>query len=316
MSRIESTGSYLPKSIINNQYFIDGSVMFESIGEYFTGFQERRHASKEESGVFMAARAAEKALAKSQYQAKDIDLIIGIILPSSHIYGDDLNLIQNEIGAWSASVLPINSGCSSFLSSLNIADSLIKSGKKKKILLVVSANWVNNMLDTKEPNFAFAGDGAAAVILDDEYDSFIDMNEINNTTPGIFNSMVLKNPLFTGKKEFFDITAPDGVSVMKDLILFPISVAKELLNRNPEICVDKLLLHQSGIKMMHIWANKLKLSISKIRHTLDLYANMTTANIPISLDFWIGRKDIKRGDTILFFSPSAGGHYIAILWRY
>jgi 3-oxoacyl-[acyl-carrier-protein] synthase III len=68
--------------------------------------------------------------------------------------------------------------------------------------------------------------------------------------------------------------------------------------------------------MMHLWASKLNISTDKIRHTLELYANMISANIPVSLNHWVRKGDITRGDVILFFAPSAGGYYIAMLWRY
>ncbi len=316
MSRIEATGSYLPKTVVPNDYFAKGTSLFESINEFFTGFKERRHASPEESGLEMAVYAAQDALEKSQYTAGDIDLIIGIIQPSEHVYGDDLNLIQHRIGAWSASVLPINTGCSSFLSAINLADSLIKTGKNKKILIVSSANWVNTGLDKTSEGYAFAGDGAGAIIVDAEGDSFIDINQANNTTPEVFESMVISNPIITGKKEFFRISPPESISATKDLIMFPVSIAKSLLDRNSDIKIDKFLTHQSGLKMMHMWAEKLQIPSEKIRHTLDTCANMIAANIPVSLNHWVSKGDIVRGDTILFFAPSAGGHHIAILWKY
>lgn len=316
MSRIEATGSYLPKTIVSNDHFEESDTLFGSINEFFTGFDERRHATKEETGIEMASLAAQDALHNSQYCAEDIDLIVGIIQPSEYLYGDDLNLIQHNIGAWNASVLPINTGCSSFLAALNLADSLISSGRNKRVLVVVAANWVNNMLDQAEKGFAFAGDGAGAIILDGDASSMIDIEQINRTTPPVFESMVMKSPVFTGKKEYFKVSEPEGISTVKDLILFPISVAKNLLERNESVEVDRFISHQAGVKMMQTWANKLKIPTDRICHTVDKYANMISANIPVSLNYWVREGRIVRGDTILFFAPSAGGNYIAILWKY
>lgn len=317
MSRIESIGTYVPGKIVTNDFFTHDSSMYESIAEFFTGFNERRHAALDEDGLAMACKAAEIALSRSKYSAEDIDLITGIIQPTQYLYGDDLNLIQSSIGAKKASVLPINTTCSSFISGLNLADSYIECGKKKCVLLITAVNWVNTGLDTSKPNYAFAGDGAAAVIIEEnDQKSLIDVEELNNSTPGVFHSMLLKNPLMTGKKELFTITEPKGVSTQKDLILFPINVAKKLLNRNRDIEIDKVFIHQSGLKMMELWLDKLEIPFSKVRHTLDLYANMNSVNIPASMDHWIQQGDLKRGDTCLFFAPAAGGHYISMLWQY
>lgn len=316
MSRIEATGRYMPEKIVTNDDFSDGPLLFETVQDFFNGFEERRHAKPDETGIAMAVNAARDALANSQYQPEDIDLIVGAILPNENLYGEDLNLVQHELGAMNASVLPINTTCSSFLSALNIADSHIAAGKKSCVLVVIATNWVNSALNIEKPNYGFAGDGSAAVILDEAADSLIDVYEKNNSTPAVFESMVMKSPVFSGNKEYFTITEPEGVSTAKDLVMAPIEVGRKLLGRNPDVQVDKIFMHQAGVKMMHLWADKLGVEKEKVRHTLQLFANMTASNIPVSLDFWIKKGDIKRGDMILFFSPAAGGHYISMLWRY
>ncbi len=316
MARIETTGRFMPSKVIENEYFDNDKQMFESLSEFLCGYKERRHADVDETNLSMAIAAAKDALSLSKYDAKDIDLITGWMLPSNHVLGDDLNLIQSGIGAASASVLPINTTCSSFLTALNLANSFIETGQKKVVLIVIAVNWTNYILDKSERNFSFAGDGAAAVIVDGEGHSLIGINEKNNSTPDVFESMKMINPIVSRKQEFFTVTEPENISTAKDLIMFPVSVANELLEKHSNIEVDKVFVHQAGIKMIHLWLDKLNIKRDKVRHTLELYANMTAANIPVSLDYWIKNGDLKRGENVLFFSPAAGGHYIAILWKY
>lgn len=316
MARIECTGSYLPEKVVTNSLFDNDEAIFESIAEFLDGYEQRRHAEKGETGLSMALKAAQNALEASTYNAEDIDLIIGAIVPNQYLYGEDLNLLQHELGAKNASVMPINTTCSNFLSALNVADALITAGKKSKVLVVIAVNWVNHILDTSQKNFGFAGDGAAAVIVDDSGDSYIDSCECNNSSPGVFKSMAMQSPVFSGQKEYFQITEPDGISTAKDLILGPIKVAQQLMERNKEVRIDKVFMHQSGMKMMAMWMEKLDLPVSMVRHTLPLFANMTMANIPVSLDYWVKKGELARGDTLLFFSPAAGGHYMAMLWKY
>ncbi len=316
MARIEATGRYMPRKVVGNEYFNDNTEMFESLSEFISGYEERRHAAPNDSALSMAVAAAKDALSSSKYGAQDIDLITGWMFPSAHLYGDDLNLVQHEIGARDASVLPINTTCSSFLSALNLADSLIATGKKKVILIIIAVNWTNYGLDNSKRNFAFAGDGAGAVIVDGERNSLIDINERNNSTPAVFESMKMVNPVVSKRQEFFTITEPENISTAKDLIIFPLTVAQELLMENPDVHVDKVFIHQAGLKMMHLWLDKLNIARDKVRHTFPLYANMTAANIPVSLDYWAKKGDLKREENILFFAPAAGGHYIAILWKY
>ena len=51
MARIEATGRYMPEKIVTNDAFSDGTLLFESVQDFFNGFQERRHASPNESGI-------------------------------------------------------------------------------------------------------------------------------------------------------------------------------------------------------------------------------------------------------------------------
>lgn len=315
MSRIESTGRYMPDNIVNNNFFT-GESLFGPIDEFLTGYNERRHSLEADTGLVMASKAAKNALSKSSHSAEDIDLIIGCIVPNHNLYGEDLNLIQYEIGAKNASIMPINTTCSTFISALNVADSHISSGKKQCVLIIASVEWTKYGFDTEEPGYLFAGDGAAAVIVDNKSDSLIDVYEFNNSKPAVFQSMTMKNPVITGKKEYFKIIEPEGISTAKDLVMAPIGVAKTLLDRNPDIQVDKILMHQSGLKMMHMWVEKLGISFDKVCHTLDLFANMSLSSIPVSLDYWEENKVICRGDTLLLFAPATGGHYISMLWKY
>lgn len=93
-------------------------------------------------------------------------------------------------------------------------------------------------------------------------------------------------------------------------------MAKTLVDRNKDIEIDCAIMHQSGYKMMQTWADKLGIEEDKIKHTIGLYANMTVANIPVTLDYWSKKGEIKRDEVLLFMAPSAGGYAAAMLWRY
>lgn len=318
MARIEATGSYLPKKRILNDIFKipENQGLSSGIHDFFSGVVERRHSNASESGVSMGVKAAINALKSSNYSKEDIDMLVGIVIPNENLYGEDLNLIGCELGLKNASVLPINTTCSSFLSALNIANAYIEQGLKNCVMVLTSVNWVRHILREQDQIYSFAGDGAAAVILDSKGVGLIDVEEINNSDPKIFRTMCMKNPVFTGHKEYFEIQEVKGINQKKDLISSPIEVARNLLNRNPDVVVDKVFMHQAGIKMMHYWLSRLDISKEKLRHTLTKYANMTASNIPVSLDYWQKQGDLKRNDMFLMFSPATGGHYIAMLWQF
>jgi len=315
MARISSIGTYHPAKIVDNDFFAAADPSQQRIEKYFTGMKERRHADPvKETGIIMGVKAAQDALNKGDIDPASIDLIIGCVIPNQYLAPDDLNLIANGAGCKNAIVYSVFSACSSFLSCVNVADAMIASGKAKRVMIVNSSQWANTIADHSSEAYAIAGDGAAATILDDEGDDFLDLEEMCCNDEDIFHSMLLKNPVFTGEKETFQITQVDSTDNEK-LVSKPIVVAKTLLDRQ-EVMPDHFVSHQAGIGMLNHWVNTLGLDEGKLLHTFPLYGNMITANIPTTLSHYIDSGEIKRGDTILLFSPAAGAHYISILWRY
>ncbi|PCJ35156.1 MAG: hypothetical protein COA99_14040 [Moraxellaceae bacterium] len=315
MARISSIGTYHPAKIVDNDFFAAADSSQQGIEKYFTGMKERRHADPiDESGIFMGVRAALDALNKADIDPASIDLIIGCVVPNQHLCPEDLNLVANGAGCKNAVVYPLHSACSSFLSCLNVADAMIASGRINRVMIVNSNHWVGPMADHDSDTFPIAGDGAAATIVENGGDSFLDIEEISCNDEDIFHSMQLKNPLFTGKKEIFKITQIESVDNER-LVSKPINVARTLLDRQT-LAPDYFIAHQAGVGMLKHWMDILELDESKLRHTFPLYGNMMSTNIPVTMNHYIESGEIKRGDTLLLFSPAAGAHYISILWRY
>jgi 3-oxoacyl-[acyl-carrier-protein] synthase-3 len=287
-------------------------VKFSEIGKFMTGMHERRHARPEETGVYMAFKAAEVAIERSGYGAKDIDLIMGNITPNQYLEPEDINIVAGKLGCSNAVVIPIRTACSSFLTSLNLADTLLSTETKKLALIINSTNAVNHIVD-KNKDYSMFGDGAGAVLLDNKEQGKIAVEEASDFS--VFHTMHIKSPVFTHKSEFLTIEADPDIDMVEDQIMKPIDVAKRLLDK-ARIEPDWFIAHQAGIGMLECWRRRLKLKKSTLRHTFDMFANLMSANIPVTLDFYIQKKEIKRGDRILFFAPAAGSHYISILWKY
>lgn len=314
MSRIVSTGSYCPETIVANNFFnkpLDPKEL-GTIEKYMTGMKERRHASANETGIYMATMAGKNSLQKSDYLAKDVDLIIGNITPNEYLMPEDLNLVSKNLGCTNASVIPINTACSSFLTALNIADSIIASKKKRLVLIVNSTNWVNTII-SHDKDYSMFGDGAGAVLLDDSGNSLLDIEESSDTS--VFHTMRMKSPVFSGIHENFEIREDPKIDMLEEQIRKPIDVAKAIVIGTKHN-IDRFIAHQAGIGMLEYWAGQAGVDKSILRHTFDKFANMMSANIPVSLDYWINKGDIARGNVILFFSPATGAHYISMLWKF
>ncbi len=314
MARIVSTGSYLPEKIVTNDFFgkPNDPRQLASIEKYMTGMKERRHASERETGIYMGTKAAELAIERSSYNVNDIDLVIGTVTPNEYLAPEDLNLISYNLSCKNATVLPINTACSSFLSALNHARILLSSNVYKVILIVNSINQINYIVN-KNRDYSMFGDGAGAVLLDNKENSFMFMEE--DSDKKVFHTMRMRSPVFTKQDEYFEVVEDKTINMEVEQIKKPIDTARRLLSKT-DIKPKHVFTHQAGVGMMEYWLQLMELDKNCLRHTFDKYTNMWSANIPVSLDYWINQDVIQRGDNILFFSPAAGAHYISIMWRY
>ncbi len=127
---------------------------------------ERRPAREGASGSELGARAAALALARAGRTAAEVDaIVLGSSTPES-LCPSGAILVQGRLGAGAAFAFDVQAACSSFAFALAAARGLLISGQAK-CAVVVAAEYFSAMTDWAEPSTSyFAGDGAAAVVLE------------------------------------------------------------------------------------------------------------------------------------------------------
>ncbi|MBP5759673.1 MAG: 3-oxoacyl-ACP synthase, partial [Bacteroidales bacterium] len=161
--KIIGTGSALPTlSVTNNQLatFLDTSD--EWITER-TGIKARRLLSTE-SLYDIAETAAKKAIEASGLSPEQIDFLICSNVANRHVTPGISCIMQNRIGIKCAG-LDINVACAGFVNAMMLADSMIKAGNARYIMILCAeepskyCNW-----HERDCSILFA-DGAGAVIV-------------------------------------------------------------------------------------------------------------------------------------------------------
>ena len=164
IGRICGTGSYIPSHRMDN---VELSSLVDTSDEWIrerTGIQSR-HLAKQETVSFMAAKAAEEALADSGLKAEEIDLILVATSSSETVFPNTSCEVQKAIGAVHAWGYDLNAACSGFILALNTAQSYIRSGLVKTAL-VIGAEKMSRIVDWKDRGTCILfGDGAGAVVL-------------------------------------------------------------------------------------------------------------------------------------------------------
>src|SRR5438046_7057457 len=118
-----------------------------------------------ESTSDMAARAAHRALERTNLAPDKVDLIIVATITPDMLFPSTACLVQQKIGARRAAAFDIEAACSGFIYGLEIGQQFITS-HTYNVVLVIGAEKLSTIIDWTDRNTCVLfGDGAGAAIL-------------------------------------------------------------------------------------------------------------------------------------------------------
>ncbi|WP_372473967.1 beta-ketoacyl-ACP synthase III [Capnocytophaga sp. ARDL2] len=322
---ITGVGKYLPDYVLNNKEL---EALVDTNDEWITtrtGIKERRILKEPNAGTsYMAIRAAQDVLAKTNTDPKDIDLIImstatpDMPVASTGVY------VASQIGATNAFAFDLQAACSSFLFGMSSAASYIESGRYKKVLLI-GADKMSSIISYKDrATCIIFGDGAGAVLF-----------EPNNEGLG-YQDAILKSDGIG--REFLKIEAggsilpaneetvangqhfvfQDGKTVFKYAVSGMADVSEQLLKKNnlTNEDVNWLVPHQANKRIIDATAQRINLAEEKVMINIEKYGNTTSATLPLLLNDY--EKQLKKGDNLVFAAFGGGFTWGAIYlkWAY
>ena len=306
-ARIAGVGAYLPRRVVGNDAFSADRFRVPS------ALSERRHASEDETSVLMATEAGSSAIEHAQCAREEIDLVIGFSGMPDFEYPKDTNLLKQSLGLDDAACWSLDTACSSFISALKCAHALIAAGHHRKVLVVMTMSWTGRGIDRARTDYATLGDGAAACIVESAAsDSLLGVRE--ETDPGGFDFVTLRSPFANGAAQFFEFSKDEKYrSYFVDRALAP---ARSLL-ADVGTEVTWFLGHQASQRLLLKWCDALSIPAERCLSTFSQVGNMSAVNIPLTLSHFVRvQPKIRPGDTLMFFSPGAGMHLAAMLWRF
>lgn len=317
--RIVSTGTYLPTNVEivpNYQKHYESNELLS----LFSGAQKHRVCQEHETPTYMGIQAARDALKNACINPKTIDTVLCYSGVADNETPKDVYGMLSEIGCDGAGAWTIDTACASFLSHVNCANALSTSGRHRRILIINSMNWVNRAFNksggTNDPSH-LVGDGAGAMIVESVPDNGCIIDAIEKTSTAQFDFIKMGSAQSTGAREYIVFTKNHKI-IHRAFLILP-ETAQELLNRSGLKATDVTwtLTHQPGIPAIQKWHEALDIDISRNLSTFSLYGNMSAANIPVNLHYYLTiNSKIKRGDIILAFTAGAGIHCAATLFVY
>jgi len=323
-SEILGTGSYLPEKVVTNK---DWEKMVDTSDEWITtrtGIKERHFAAENEATSDLVVEASKKAIEDAKINKEDIDLIIVGTISSDNAYPSTANWVQKKLGIKPIPSFDISAACSGFLYGLIVADSFIKNGTAKKVL-VVGAEIMTRIMNWKDRNTCVLfGDGAGAVVLGPTNED----KGILSTYWGADGNLgdLLKQPAGgnampatheTVDKKLHAIHM-EGNKVFKHAVLRMQEAAikaLELANLTSDD-VDLYIPHQANIRIIEATIERAKIPLEKTFINIDKIANISSATIPIGLDQAKKTGRIKPGDNVLMSAFGGGLTWAGILVRF
>ncbi len=309
-SRITGTGSHLPEKIITNA---DLEKILDTDDQWIrerTGIQQRHIAAEGETTSDLAYEAAVKAMQAAGVSAGELDMIVVGTTTPDLVFPSTACLLQARLGANGCTAMDVNAACSGFIYGLSVADNFIRTGSKKKVL-VVGAETLTRMLDWNDRTTAVLfGDGAGAVVLE------------ASEAPGVLSTHL------HAAGEYADLlTATAGVSKgftaeergglkieMKGNEVFKVAVrtlgriVDETLEANgmEKSDIDFLVPHQANLRIISATAKKLGMDMDQVVVTVHKHGNTSSASVPMALDEAVRSGQIKPGMTILLEAFGGG----------
>ena len=312
-ANITSIGKFLPDKVLNNSVFED---YLDTTDEWIisrTGIKERRRLENGKASSFMAIKAIEDLFDKTNISPNEIDAIIVATITPDMVFPSTACIIQNHFKIDNCWGYDLSAACSGFLFGLETGDSLIKSKKYNKVI-VVGVDKMSSILDYDDRNTCVLfGDGAGAVLLEPSKNHGILDCKLGIDGAGAkYLNMPAGGSLNPATKETvknkMHFVKQNGAAVFKSAVKGMFEITNQIMKNN-HITKDNLKLfiaHQANKRIIDATAKKMKLNSEQVMINIDKYANTTAASIPLALCDAYEQRKMEVNDHIILTAFGAG----------
>ena len=323
-SKIIGTGSYLPERRVTNadltaQLAAKGIETSDEWISSRSGIAARHYAAPEQVSSDLGVQAAQRALEMAGLVPNDIDLIIVASSTPDFLgsFPSTACIVQRKLGMTNTSAaVDVQAVCSGFVYAVASADSFIKSGMHKNVLVIGTEVFSRILNFEDRTTCVLFGDGAGAIVMTAAREPGILACKLHAdgrhadilSVPGNVAGGAVAGSAFLYM---------DGQAVFKLAVTVLEQVANEALDKAGMTAsqIDWLIPHQANIRIMKGTAKKLGLPLEKMVVTVDLHGNTSAASIPLALDVAVRDGRVKPGDVVMMEGVGGGFTWGAVLAR-
>lgn len=328
-SIVLGTGRAVPDRVVTNDEL---SRLMDTSDEWIrarTGIQERHWIAPGESGVSLALRASQEAIAASGEPAGAIDAIVYATSTPDHYAPGNGVYLQRALGLGTIPAIDIRMQCAGFIFALSVADAYIRTGSFRRVLVVGQEIQSTRMeLSTEGRNTAVIfADGAGAVVLGptDAAGRGIEAFDLHSQgenaeklwADGPSSMIRLEQwPEEIAARKFW--LQMDGREVFRHAVSrMPESVRAVLdCAGEPTRAISLLIAHQANLRISEAIQKELALDDGQTYNNIQRYGNTTAATIPIALDECARAGRLKPGDLVVLTAFGSGFVWGSCLLRW
>ena len=323
---ITGVGGYVPDYILTNEEL---ARMVDTNDEWImtrVGIKERHILTEEGLGTsYMARKAAKLLLRKTGVDPDTIDALIVATTTPDYKFPPTSSIVVGKLGLKNAFAFDTSAACAGFMYALDLAASMIKCGRCKRII-VIGADKMSSMVDyTDRQTCVLFGDGAGAVLVEGTEEEGVGLQDAFFRTDG-------KGLPFLHMKAGGSVCPPshftvdhrlhyiyqEGRTVFRYAVTSMGDDVAEILNRNglTNEDVNWVVPHEANLRIIEAVAKRVNLPMEKIVVNIQRYGNTSGATIPLAM--WDNEANFKKGDNVVLTAFGAGFTHGASLckWAY
>lgn len=334
-SVIKGIGINLPERLVTSQE-AEKLANYEKFGLHYglckmlTGCETRHYVADGEYSSDLAYKAGKQALENAGIDPSEVDALLFCSVTHDFAEPATANVVADKLNVRNAFVFDIKNACNAFISGVDVADSFIKSGKAKTVLVVsgeAMSRWTKFDYDDKKemmqraPVTLSLGDGGGAFVL---------QAEESDTPNGILKtyfhtySEKWKNNVVWGGGVMYP-RDPEKMYIpgtTKEIIDMQVTAVSEAF---PKIFgatgltlddVDCLVPSQVAKWVATNVIKEMHMNPEKVISVVEKYGNVGASNIPLATYEAVSTGKLKKGDTVLFYGGAVGISAGAILAKF
>jgi 3-oxoacyl-[acyl-carrier-protein] synthase-3 len=320
-ARVIGCGACLPANIVTND---DLAKRMETSDEWIrerTGIRQRHIAVDGEKTSDLALGAAREALTDAGIDAGELDMIIVATTTPDESFPATATVVQSRLGMTRGAAFDVQAVCSGFIYGLSVADSLIRTGAARTILLI-GAETMSRLLDWDDrATCVLFGDGAGAVVLQ-AHDGVGDNSDQGVLNTRLFSDGRLHDMLYADGGVSSTQTAGKLRMQGKEVFKHAVTNIAAAIVASADAAglqigdIDWFVPHQANQRILDGTARKLGIDPAKVISTVALHGNTSAASVPLALVTAVRDGRIKRGDLVLLEAMGGGFTWGAGLIRW